>query len=83
MLLIMYVAQYDYYCCRTSPAGTAFLWWTYVDIKSELDREEAIKLPLLDVDINSERAFLVYSIVATVLTVSIGILSVALSFPSV
>ncbi|WAR22764.1 CTL1L-like protein [Mya arenaria] len=35
----------------------------------ELDKEEAINLPLLDVEINSERAFLVYSIIATVLTV--------------
>ncbi|XP_052775735.1 choline transporter-like protein 1 isoform X1 [Mya arenaria] len=52
-----------------SIAGTAFLWWTYVDMKTELDKEEAINLPLLDVEINSERAFLVYSIIATVLTV--------------
>lgn len=52
-----------------SIAGTAFLWWTYVDIKNKLNKDEAISLPLLDVEINSERAFLVYSIIATVLTV--------------
>lgn len=48
---------------------TGFLWWTYVDIKNKLNRDEAINLPLLDVEINSERAFLIYSIIATVLTV--------------
>ena len=50
--------------------GTGFLWWTYVDIKNKIEKDEAINLPLLDVEINSERAFLVYSIVSTVLTVS-------------
>ena len=41
-----------------------------MDIKNKIDKDEAFKLPLLDVEINSERAFLIYSIIATVLTVS-------------
>ena len=53
-----------------SSVGTGFLWWTYVDIKNQIEKDEAINLPLLDVEINSERAFLIYSIVSTVLTVS-------------
>ncbi|KAH3695270.1 choline transporter-like protein 1 isoform X1 [Dreissena polymorpha] len=52
-----------------SIAGTAFLWWTYVDVRNKVQKDEAINMPLLDVELNSERAFLVYSIVATVLTV--------------
>ena len=55
-------------------AGTAALWWTYVDKKNEVDEKEAINFPLLSVEINSEQAFLVYSIIATVLTVSCFIL---------
>jgi len=49
---------------------TAFLWWTYVDKKNALNEYDRINMPLLDVDINDERAFLIYSIISTVLTVS-------------
>ncbi|XP_060578387.1 choline transporter-like protein 1 isoform X1 [Ruditapes philippinarum] len=52
-----------------SIAGTAFLWWTYYGFRKKLEEDDAINLPLLDVEINSERAFLIYSIIATVLTV--------------
>ncbi|XP_035828132.1 choline transporter-like protein 1 [Aplysia californica] len=48
--------------------GSAFLWWTFLSNKHKLDREESLKIPLLEVDINSENAFLTYSIVATGLT---------------
>ncbi|KAK3090735.1 hypothetical protein FSP39_014173, partial [Pinctada imbricata] len=52
-----------------SIAGTAALWWTYIDKRNEIDQKEATKFPLLNVEINSEQSFLVYSIIATVLTV--------------
>jgi solute carrier family 44 protein 1 (choline transporter-like protein) len=52
-----------------SIAGTAFLWWTYYDTKTGLDADENLDIPLLSVDISNEKAFLVFSIIATVLTV--------------
>ncbi|KAK3591236.1 hypothetical protein CHS0354_010601 [Potamilus streckersoni] len=52
-----------------SIVGTGFLWWSYADTKNKLDHDDATKIPLLDVEINSERAFLVYSIIATILTI--------------
>ena len=51
-------------------AGTAFLWWTYFDIKNSLDADKAMNIPLLPVDVSNKDAFLVFSITATVLTVS-------------
>nr|XP_022317576.1 choline transporter-like protein 1 isoform X2 [Crassostrea virginica] len=51
-----------------SIAGTAGLWWTYMDKKRFIDDKEEDNIPLLNVDIDSEQAFLVYSIIATVLT---------------
>lgn len=50
--------------------GTAFLWWTFISNKSKLDREEQMNIPLLEVDINSEYAFMSFSGSATGLTVS-------------
>lgn len=50
-------------------AGTAGLWWTYMDKKRFIDDKENDNIPLLNVDIDSEQAFMVYSIIATVLTV--------------
>ena len=52
--------------------GTAFLWWTYVGFKSVLDTQEELNMPLLEVDINSEVAFLTFAVVASCLTVSTG-----------
>jgi len=52
-----------------SIAGSAFLWWTYVDIKLNLDRHETLHIPILDVDIKNELAFMIFAIIATVLTV--------------
>ena len=51
-------------------AGTAFLWWTYYKIKTDLDNNEKLNIPLLGVEIDNELAFLIFSIIATVLTVS-------------
>ncbi|KAK7100512.1 hypothetical protein V1264_023454 [Littorina saxatilis] len=52
-----------------SMVGTAFLWWTYVGFKSLLDKQESLMVPLLEVDINSEQAFLAFAIIASGLTV--------------
>ncbi|XP_062574993.1 choline transporter-like protein 1 isoform X2 [Saccostrea cucullata] len=52
-----------------SIAGTAGLWWTYMDKKRFIDDKEEDNIPLLNIDIDSEQAFLIYSIIATVLTV--------------
>lgn len=51
-----------------SLAGTGFLWWTYADIKSDINNDIKHKIPLLDIVVKAETAFLVYSIIATVLT---------------
>lgn len=48
--------------------GTIFLWYTYFDIKYDLDRKD--KNILLIESIRNETAFLWYSIIATVITVS-------------
>ncbi|CAL1534442.1 unnamed protein product [Lymnaea stagnalis] len=52
-----------------SMVGTAFVWWTFISYKNKLDMEESLRIPLLEVDINSENAFLLFSIVTTILTV--------------
>ncbi|XP_008197900.1 choline transporter-like 1 [Tribolium castaneum] len=49
--------------------GTAFLWYTYFDIKYDLDKTN--KHMLLMESIRNETAFLWYSIIATVITVII------------
>lgn len=49
--------------------ASAFLWWTYVGFKTTLDQQEQLEIPLLEVDIDSEQAFLIYAVVATVFTV--------------
>ncbi|XP_076441381.1 choline transporter-like protein 1 isoform X2 [Babylonia areolata] len=51
-----------------SMVGTAFLWWTYIGFKSTLDKQEELSVPLLEVDINSEIAFLTFAVVASALT---------------
>ncbi|XP_069128157.1 choline transporter-like protein 1 isoform X1 [Argopecten irradians] len=53
-----------------SVVATAVLWWTYADIKSDMDAKKETKtIPLLDVEVDNEKAFLIFSIIATVLTV--------------
>ena len=53
-------------------AGTVFLWWTWWQTKADLDEAQETfgSIPLLDVDVDNETAFLVFAIVASVLTVS-------------
>ncbi|XP_046407751.1 choline transporter-like 1 isoform X2 [Ischnura elegans] len=51
----------------SSIACTAVLWWTYVTIKTELDVTPTSQL--LEESAKNERAFLIYSILATVFTV--------------
>ncbi|XP_069703393.1 choline transporter-like 1 [Periplaneta americana] len=55
--------------------GTGMLWWTYVDIKRQLDNTPSSQL--LDESVSNESAFLIYSIVATVITIIILLLVVA------
>lgn len=55
-----------------SLGGTAYLWYTYFDIKHSLDKtEQAEKYSILVESVRNETAFFWYSIVATVITVSI------------
>ena len=55
----------------TFSAGTVFLWWTWWQTKSDLHKaqESFGSVPLLDVDVSNETAFLVFAVVASVLTV--------------
>ncbi|XP_076162811.1 choline transporter-like protein 1 isoform X2 [Ptiloglossa arizonensis] len=48
-------------------AGTVLLWWTYIDIKRTLDKTNPNQL--LEESVRNERAFLAFSIVATIITV--------------
>lgn len=50
-------------------AGTGFLWYTYIDIKYNLDKVPRSSLLLESV--RNETAFLWYAIIATVITVSV------------
>lgn len=57
-------------------AGTIFLWYTYFDIKNNLDKVP--KNTLLLESVRNETAFLWYSIVATIITVIIVILVIVM-----
>ncbi|KOX69985.1 CTL-like protein 1 [Melipona quadrifasciata] len=48
-------------------AGSALLWWTYIEIKRNLDKTNPNQL--LEESVRNERAFLAFSIVATIITV--------------
>lgn len=48
--------------------GTGLLWWTYADIKHQLDNTPESET--LKESVQNESAFLVYSILATVITVN-------------
>lgn len=55
-----------------SIGGTAYLWYTYFDIKQGLDKaEQTEKYSILVESVRNETAFFWYSIVATIVTVSI------------
>lgn len=51
-----------------SIVGTGFLWWTYVQ-EYKQHSDDSFHVPVIGVDVQNERAFLVFSIIATVLTV--------------
>ncbi|XP_076082252.1 choline transporter-like protein 1 isoform X2 [Mytilus galloprovincialis] len=74
VLLIRFMASIIVYVILgvaivASLAGTGFLWWTYADIVSDLNDDIMHKIPLLDIEVRAKTAFLVYSIIASVLTV--------------
>ncbi|KAL5021272.1 hypothetical protein ScPMuIL_000427 [Solemya velum] len=74
VLLIRFLASVIVYVIITvavigSIAGTAFLWWTFASFNRKLNEDNAIGIPLLQVEIDSEIAFLVFAIIATVLIV--------------
>ncbi|CAD1481259.1 unnamed protein product, partial [Heterotrigona itama] len=48
-------------------AGSALLWWTYIEIKRTLDKTNPNQL--LEESVRNERAFLAFSIIATIITV--------------
>ncbi|KAI4501139.1 hypothetical protein M0802_003942 [Mischocyttarus mexicanus] len=50
-----------------SVAGTGLLWWTYIGIKRTLDKTDPNQL--LEESVRNERAFLVFSIIATIITI--------------
>ncbi|KAL1497270.1 hypothetical protein ABEB36_008263 [Hypothenemus hampei] len=55
-----------------SIAGTAYLWYTYYDIKHNLDKtEQNEKYSLLVESVRNETAFFWYAIIATIITVVI------------
>jgi hypothetical protein len=51
--------------------GTGVLWWTYADLKRQLDSTPESQM--LRESVKNESAFLVYSIVATIITVNLFI----------
>jgi hypothetical protein len=51
--------------------GTGLLWWTYADLKHQLDNTPESEI--LKESVQNESAFLVYSIIATVITVNLFI----------
>lgn len=51
--------------------GTVALWVTYYQLKSGIDPQVDHAIPLIQLMVDAETAFLVYSIIATVLAVSI------------
>ncbi|XP_052825829.1 choline transporter-like protein 1 [Octopus bimaculoides] len=74
VILVRYIARVVIYLILIVAAlgsiiGTAFLWWTYAGFKNKLDDDEAFQIPFLEIEINGEKAFLIYSIIATILTV--------------
>ena len=52
-----------------SEVGTAFLWWVYAKEHSENNNKE-MHILILNVDIKNEKAFLIFAIIASVLTVT-------------
>ncbi|KDR21092.1 CTL-like protein 1 [Zootermopsis nevadensis] len=59
----------------TAVVGTGVLWWTYADLKRQLDSTPESQM--LRESVKNESAFLVYSIVATIITIIILLLVIA------
>jgi len=53
--------------------GTGLLWWTYADLKHQLDNTPESEI--LRESVQNESAFLLYSILATLITVNLFIFS--------
>ena len=49
--------------------GTGFLWWTFYQEHTQHNEDHMLTVPVLRIDIQNERAFLIFSIVASVFTV--------------
>ncbi|XP_044736972.1 choline transporter-like 1 isoform X2 [Chrysoperla carnea] len=62
--------------CVTSIGGTGFLWYTYFEIKGKLDVTPEGRMLLESV--RNESAFLTYSIIATVITIILLLLMLAM-----
>ncbi|XP_075236219.1 choline transporter-like protein 1 [Lycorma delicatula] len=58
--------------CVSSLVGTLALWWTFLDIKKELDNTPESEL--LEESVQNERAFLIYALITTVFTLIILLL---------
>ena len=54
-------------------AGSAMLWKTWYDLKEGTDPQKLHNLPVISIAVDAQTAFLVYSIVATVLTVRLSL----------
>ena len=53
--------------------GTGFLWWTFYQEHTAHNENSKMTIPVLHIQVQNERAFLVFSIIASVLTVgSVG-----------
>lgn len=51
----------------TTIGGSILLWWTYIEIKKTLDKTDPNQL--LEESVRNERAFLAFSIIATIVTI--------------
>ncbi|KAG1668932.1 CTL-like protein 1 [Nymphon striatum] len=76
VILIHYVAAFVSWIIMifvlvTSLAITILLWWTYVDVKYELDLTPYVTL--LDESVKNEKALLCYSIIATIITLVVAL----------
>ncbi|XP_012265201.2 choline transporter-like 1 isoform X1 [Athalia rosae] len=56
--------------------GTGLLWWTYIRIKTTLDKTNPSEL--LEESVRNEKAFLIYAIIATIITIILLFLLCAL-----
>ena len=48
--------------------GTGFLWWTFYQEHVEHNENRRMTIPVLHIDIQNERAFLIFSIIASIFT---------------